>query len=191
MGWFGGSDSTTNVHNDNDSYNIQAESAEVMVAGVGNTITTTDHGAIEGAFGFAEELGNRAFDFGGEALSANTEIARSGMATAERLAYESIDATKSLASESMWMTAEQSRDAQQRMHSLSQSALEEVSEQAMISSSNMQSMASQNSQRIERMAGAVATQGQSLVANQMGKFIWIIAGVGVVGVIGSVMVAKR
>ncbi|RCX07052.1 hypothetical protein [Marinomonas foliarum] len=65
------SNSSNSTTNNVSNYNLQGlETNGAVVAGTGNTVTTTDHGAIDGAFGFGEQ----ALEFAGGVVGSNEKV---------------------------------------------------------------------------------------------------------------------
>ncbi|TBR44342.1 hypothetical protein CBF23_003225 [Marinomonas agarivorans] len=86
MGGKSSSRNTTNNHVTN--YSLQGmEDAETVVAGNNNTVTTTDHGAVEGAFGFGET----ALEFGNDVISVNERVTNNALSQNTALAGKIVD----------------------------------------------------------------------------------------------------
>ena len=84
----GRSRSSNRTTNNVTNYSLQGmENAETVVAGNGNTVTTTDHGAVESAF----EFGESAFEFGSEVVNANSELATLAVSTNSNLASDALE----------------------------------------------------------------------------------------------------
>lgn len=74
---------TNNVTN----YSLQGvESAGAVVAGSNNTVTATDHGAVESAFGFGES----ALEFAGDVVKSNENVTTKAMDKNAELAGKTI-----------------------------------------------------------------------------------------------------
>jgi hypothetical protein len=84
----GKSRSSNRTTNNVTNYSLQGmESAETVVAGNGNTVTTTDHGAVNSAF----ELGDNALEFGGEVVNANSDLAKLAVSSNSSLASNALE----------------------------------------------------------------------------------------------------
>ncbi|WP_394183365.1 hypothetical protein [Marinomonas posidonica] len=83
----GSSKSSNKTTNNVTNYSLQGmENAETVVAGNGNTVTTTDHGAVEGAFDFGES----ALEFAGNVVDSNERVTESAMNKNSELAGQTI-----------------------------------------------------------------------------------------------------
>lgn len=83
----GRSKSEANTTNTVTNYSLQGmENAETVVAGSNNTVIATDHGAVEGAFGFGES----ALEFAGDVVKSNENVTVKAMANSAELAGKTI-----------------------------------------------------------------------------------------------------
>ncbi|MEL0621508.1 MULTISPECIES: hypothetical protein [Pseudomonadota] len=69
----GGSKSSNKTTNNTTNYSLQGlDNAETAVAGNNNTVTVSDHGAIDAAFGFGEN----ALELSGKVVDSNTDLSK-------------------------------------------------------------------------------------------------------------------
>lgn len=83
----GSSKSSNKTTNNVTNYSLQGmESAETVVAGDDNTVMVTDHGAIEGAFGFGES----ALEFANDVVNSNEKVTTNAMNQNTALASQTV-----------------------------------------------------------------------------------------------------
>lgn len=164
---------TNNVTN----YSLQGmENAETVVAGNGNTVTTTDHGAVEGAFAFGSDalgFAENALEIGGEVIAGNTAVSKLA-----------IDSNSDLA-----------KDALKQGFSFGETAIESNNEALKTGFGFAETLVQQNTANsantmlaIKDLAKSVSTAGASDVANQSLKTVYTIGGVVVAVVLGALLI---
>ncbi|WP_025519032.1 hypothetical protein [Vibrio parahaemolyticus] len=94
------SSNTSNTTNVSGQNAISGDNLGVAISGVNNSTintTMTDHGAVNAAM----ELGERAFEFGGEMLNSNERISLEAMDTTHDIAETAIDEVADFAGDSL------------------------------------------------------------------------------------------
>lgn len=162
----GGSSKSSNLTTNNvTNYSLQGmESAETVVAGDNNTVTTTDHGAIAGAFGF----GDSAMELGGKVVDANTDVAKFAISENGALVGQSIG--------------------------LANTAMENTKDQAKSSLDFAETLVNQNSANtanstlaIKDLAQSLASSGSSDVIEGSTKVVYTLGAVFAVVLLGFVL----
>lgn len=170
MGARSSSDNTTT--NNITNYSLQGmESAETVVAGNGNTVTTTDHGAVDGAFEFGELAVDSALDFGESAVDgalgfgeSALELAGAVVSANGQVVENAMTQNSALASETIGFASD---------------AIESSIE------SNASSTAA-----IKDLATSLASDGASDVLESSNKMIYTLAAVFAVVVLGLVLMSR-
>lgn len=155
------SKSSNTTNNQTTNYNLQGVQGQNVVAGNGNTVTSTDYGSVNAAIGLANS-----------ALSSNQILA---LASVDHSADMAELATKETSK--AWLGA-------------SQLVADEVSEAWTTSSRMINEASSANADRVEKMAVAVSTNGQNLVAESNAKNLYIVGGVSVAAVLSMMFMAR-
>lgn len=155
------SKSSNTTNNQTTNYNLQGVQGQNVVAGNGNTVTSTDYGSVNAAIGLANS-----------ALSSNQILA---LASVDHSADMAELATKETSK--AWLGA-------------SQFVADEVSEAWTTSSRMINEASSANADRVEKMAVAVSTNGQNLVAESNAKNLYIVGGVSVAAVLSMMFMAR-
>ena len=155
------SNSANTTNNQTTNYNLQGVQGQNVVAGNGNTVTSTDYGSVNAAIGLANS-----------ALSSNQILA---LASVDHSADMAELATKETSK--AWLGA-------------SQLVADEVSEAWTTSSRMINEASSANADRVEKMAVAVSTNGQNLVAESNVKNLYIVGGVSVAAVLSMMFMAR-
>ncbi|WP_226420659.1 chemotaxis protein [Vibrio sp. E14] len=94
------SSNTSNTTNVSGQNAISGDNLGVAISGVNNSTintTMTDHGAVNAAM----ELGEQAFEFGGEMLNSNERISLEAMDTTQDIAETAIDEVADFAGDSL------------------------------------------------------------------------------------------
>ena len=94
------SSNTSNTTNVSGQNAISGDNLGVAISGVNNSTintTMTDHGAVNAAM----ELGEQAFEFGGEMLNSNERISLEAMDTTHNIAETAIDEVADFAGDSL------------------------------------------------------------------------------------------
>lgn len=155
------SSSSNTTNNETTNYNLQGVQGQNVVAGNGNTVTSTDYGSVNAAIGLA-----------GSAISSN-----------QVLALASVDHSGEMAEKAMKTTSEAWNGATE--------LVSERTSEAFSSATKMISDASaSNADRVQEMAIAVATDGQNLIAENNTKNLYIIGGVSVAAVVSMMFMAR-
>lgn len=180
MGKGNSSQDTKNIYT---NYNLQGTQAESVV--VGNNNTVTDHGAIAGALNFAGDVVNANQAVSLASMEHTTDMAETAMGTvydaskmAVNAAGDAVYAVKDAWQNSAKLVASSTSDAAQMVADASAANIDKIT--------NVNKTASD---RIERMATAVATDGQNLIAQNNVKNLYIIGGVSALSVIAVAIMA--
>ncbi len=151
------STSSNTTNNNTSNYNLQGTNAQSVVAGNNNTVTTTDHGAIQAGLTIASQ-----------AISSNQAVNLASIDHVVNTAKYAVDEVGSAWSSSSKMAVEEASSA----------AALVVRESAA------------NADRVERMATAVSTNGQNLMAENNFKVLYVVGGVSVAAVLGFAFLAR-
>jgi hypothetical protein len=143
------------------NYSLQGVQGQNIVAGNGNTVTSTDYGSVNAAIGLANS-----------ALSSNQMVALSSVDHAGEMAEMAVNATSKAWSGATNLVSEKTADAWSGATKLINDA------------------SSANADRVQQMAIAVATDGQNLVAKSNEKNLYIIGGVSVAAVLSMIVMAR-
>lgn len=155
------SKSSNTTNNQTTNYSLQGVQGQNVVAGNGNTVTSTDYGSVNAAIGLA-----------GSAISSNQIVALS-----------SVDHAGEMAGKAMYQTANAWRGATDLVASKTGEAWSGASKL-------INDASSANADRVQQMAIAVATDGQNLVAKSNEKNLYIIGGVSVAAVLSMIVMAR-
>lgn len=164
MGKGSSSQETKNTYN---NYNLQGTEADNVVVGSNNTVT--DHGAVKGALNFA-----------GEAVNANQVVSLASMEHVSDIAEKATNTVGDA-----W------RDSSKLVASVSNDAAQMVADESAANIDRISHINANTSDRIERMANAVATGGQNLIARNNVKNLYIIGGVSALSVVAMAVMAAR
>jgi hypothetical protein len=149
---------TNNVTN----YSLQGmESAETVVAGDGNVVTTTDHGAVENAFGFGES----ALEFAGDVVGSN-----------ERVTTNAINQNSALAGQLAGQTIGFAADAIEENYDFSSGVLDKT----IASSTN-------TTNAIKDLANSLASGGSSDAIESSTKMVYTLGAVFAVVMFGFIL----
>ncbi|WP_392385389.1 hypothetical protein [Marinomonas primoryensis] len=155
------SKSSNTTNNQTTNYSLQGVQGQNVVAGNGNTVTSTDYGSVNAAIGLA-----------GSAISSNQIVALSSVDHAGEMAEMAVNATSKAWSGATNLVSEKTADAWSGATKLINDA------------------SSANADRVQQMAIAVATDGQNLVAKSNEKNLYIIGGVSVAAVLSMIVMAR-
>jgi hypothetical protein len=155
------SKSSNTTNNQTTNYSLQGVQGQNVVAGNGNTVTSTDYGSVNAAIGLANS-----------ALSSNQIVALSSVDHAGEMAEMAVNATSKAWSGATNLVSEKTADAWSGATKLINDA------------------SSANADRVQQMAIAVATDGQNLVAKSNEKNLYIIGGVSVAAVLSMIVMAR-
>ncbi|WP_438453972.1 chemotaxis protein [Vibrio alginolyticus] len=164
------SSNTSNTTNVSGQNAISGDNLGVAISGVNNSTintTMTDHGAVNAAM----ELGEQAFEFGGEMLNSNERISLEAMDTTHDIAETAIDEVADFAGDSLATYASTNSENLDMLAGL-------AGNQAAQNSKNLQAM--MNLAKFKQDGGQVETS----------KMMVVLAIV-LVLVLGYVMVKKR
>lgn len=164
MGKGSSSQKTSNTYN---NYNLQGTDADNVVVGSNNVIT--DHGAIKGAL-----------DFAGEAVSSSQVVSLAAM-----------EHTSDAAEMATGAVSDAWRDSSKLVANAATSAADLVATESTANIERISEVNNKASDRIEKMATAVATDGQNLIAQSNVKNLYIVGGVSVLSVIAMAVMAAR
>ncbi|WP_031380916.1 hypothetical protein [Vibrio parahaemolyticus] len=166
------SSNTSNTTNVSGQNAISGDNLGVAISGVNNSTintTMTDHGAVNAAM----ELGEQAFEFGGEMLNSNERISLEAMDTTHDIAETAIDEVADFAGDSLATYASTNSENLDMLAGLAGS-------QAAQNSKNLQAMMDLDLAKFKQDGGQVETS----------KMMVVLAIV-LVLVLGYVMVKKR
>jgi|TARA_R110001583_G_scaffold4770_2_gene27084 hypothetical protein len=155
------SKSSNTTNNQTTNYSLQGVQGQNIVAGNGNTVTSTDYGSVNAAIGLANS-----------ALNSNQIVALSSVDHAGEMAEMAVNATSKAWSGATNLVSEKTADAWSGATKLINDA------------------SSANADRVQQMAIAVATDGQNLVAKSNEKNLYIIGGVSVAAVLSMIVMAR-
>ncbi|WP_339718522.1 hypothetical protein [Marinomonas primoryensis] len=155
------SKSSNTTNNQTTNYSLQGVQGQNVVAGNGNTVTSTDYGSVNAAIGLANS-----------ALNSNQIVALSSVDHAGEMAEMAVNATSKAWSGATNLVSEKTADAWSGATKLINDA------------------SSANADRVQQMAIAVATDGQNLVAKSNEKNLYIIGGVSVAAVLSMIVMAR-
>lgn len=153
--------SSNTTNNQTTNFSLQGVQGQNVVAGNGNTVTSTDYGSVNAAIGLANS-----------ALSSNQIVALSSVDHAGEMAEMAVNATSKAWSGATNLVSEKTADAWSGATKLINDA------------------SSANADRVQQMAIAVATDGQNLVAKSNEKNLYIIGGVSVAAVLSMIVMAR-
>lgn len=185
------SSSSNTTNNQTSNYNLQGVQGQNVVAGNGNTVTSTDYGSV-----------NAAINLSNSALTSNQAVAIASVDHAGQMAKHAINETSKAWSGSSKLVADEVSDA---WSSASNKAINETSKawsgaskfvageasEAWSGASKMINDASKsNADRVQQMAVAVATDGQNLIAQNNIKNLYIVGGVSVAAVLSMMVMAR-
>ena len=179
MGKGSSSQKTSNTYN---NYNLQGTDADNVVVGSNNVIT--DHGAIKGAL-----------DFAGEAVSSSQVVSLAAMEHTSDAAEMATGAVSDAWRDSSKLTVDTVsdawRDSSKLVANAATSAADLVATESTANIERISEVNNKASDRIEKMATAVATDGQNLIAQSNVKNLYIVGGVSVLSVIAMAVMAAR
>ena len=155
------SSSSNTTNNQTTNYSLQGVQGQNVVAGNGNTVTSTDYGSVNAAIGLA-----------GSAMSSNQLVTLGAIDHAGEMAELATKETSKA-----WLGA-------------SQLVANQVSDAWSTSSKMINQASSANADRVEKMAVAVSTNGQNLVAESNAKNLYIVGGVSVAAVLSMMFMAR-
>jgi hypothetical protein len=155
------SSSSNTTNNQTTNYSLQGVQGQNVVAGNGNTVTSTDYGSVNAAIGLA-----------GSAMSSNQIVSLGAIDHAGEMAEMAVNATSKAWGGATDLVTEQTSEAWSGATKLIHDA------------------SSANADRVQQMAIAVATDGQNLMAKNNEKNLYIIGGVSVAAVLSMIFMAR-
>ncbi len=188
------SKSSNTTNNQTTNYSLQGVQGQNVVAGNGNTVTSTDYGSVNAAIGLANS-----------ALSSNQIVALGAVDHVGEMASDAIyqvskawdgssEKVVDMAENAMYQTSSAWRDANKATTRAWNGATDLVTERtgdAWTGASKMINDASAaNADRVQQMAVAVATDGQNLMAQNNIKNLYIVGGVSVAAVLSMIVMAR-
>ncbi|KZM43086.1 hypothetical protein OA92_10015 [Marinomonas sp. SBI22] len=165
MGKGNSSNSTTN---NTTNYNLQGVQGQAVIAGNGNTVTTTDHGAVQAGLTVASQ-----------AITSNQAV---NLASMDHVVSMAKDANLSIQNTAKYAVDE----VGSAWSSSSKMAVEEANSAAAL----VVRESAANADRVERMAAAVSTNGQNLMAENNLKVLYVVGGVSAAAVVGFAFLAR-
>ncbi|MBJ7539250.1 hypothetical protein [Marinomonas transparens] len=175
------SNSSNSTTNNVANYSLNGiETGGAVVAGNDNTVYTTDHGAVEGAFDFASEQSGQAFGFGDSAL----EFAGNVVDSNEDVTKYALDKNSDLAGQTIGFAA----DAIEGANETTQSGFEFA--ESLVNQNSVN--AANSTLAIKDLANSLATGGSSDVIEGSTKMVYTIGAVLAVVMLGFVvMIGSR
>ena len=173
-------ETTNNISN----YSLQGmESAETVVAGDGNTVTTTDHGAVDGAFALGSEalgFAENAMEIGGEVINGNTEVTKLAIGANGKLAKDVLNQGFGFGKSALGANSK----ALDKSFAFGTTAIESNNEALQTGFGFAESLVQQNTantaantRAMKELAKSVSTSGASDIAGQSLKTVYTIGGV--------------
>ncbi|RDL43717.1 hypothetical protein DN730_13300 [Marinomonas piezotolerans] len=213
----GSSKSSNKTVNNVTNYSLQGmESAETVVAGDGNTVTTTDHGAVDGAFALGSEalgFAENALEIGGEVINGNTEVSKLAINANGELAKDALnqgfgfgesalEANSTLADNALKQVSvfgsealDANTKALNNSFEFGTTAIESNNEALQTGFGFAESLVQQNTANaaannlaMKELAKSVSTGGASDIASQSLKTVYTIGGVSVAVVLGLLLI---
>lgn len=164
----GKGNSSNLTENDVTNFNLQGVQAQAVVAGNNNTVTTTDHGAVQAGLTVASQ-----------AITSNQAV---NMASMDHVVSMAESANDSIL-EGVYYAVDEVGNA---WSSSSKMAVEEANSAAAL----VVRESAANADRVERMASAVSTNGQNLMADNNLKVLYVVGGVSAAAVVGFAFLAR-
>ncbi|MFD1385149.1 hypothetical protein ACFQ45_17500 [Rhodanobacter aciditrophus] len=191
----GSSKSSNKTVNNVTNYSLQGmESAETVVAGDGNTVTTTDYGAVDGAFALGSEalgFAENALEIGGEVINGNTEVSKLAINANGELAKDALNQGFGFGESAL----EANSKALDKSFEFGTTAIESNNEALQTGFGFAESLVQQNTANaaannlaMKELAKSVSTGGASDVASQSLKTVYTIGGVSVAVVLGLLLI---
>lgn len=187
----GRSKSEANTTNNVTNYSLQGlENAETVVAGTNNTVMVTDHGAVDGAFGFGELALEENSKVVNSSLKANADIATDALKQGFGFGESALESN----SEALKQAIDFSSDALNNSFDFGELAIESNNSVIKQGFGFAESLVQQNTANsgaatmaIKELAKSVATGGASDIADQSLKTVYTIGGVSVAVVLGLLL----
>jgi len=164
----GKGNSSNSTENNVTNFNLQGVQGQAVIAGNGNTVTTTDHGAVQAGLTVASQ-----------AISSNQAV---NMASMDHVVSMAEGATLSIQNTAKYAVDE----VGSAWSSSSKMAVEEANSAAAL----VVKESAANADRVERMATAVSTNGQNLMAENNLKVLYVVGGVSAAAVMGFAFLAR-
>ena len=160
--------SSNETNNNTNNYNLQGVQGQAVIAGNGNTVTTTDHGAVQAGLTVASQ-----------AITSNQAV---NMASMDHVVSMAESANNSIL-EGVYYAVDEVGNA---WSSSSKMAVEEANSAAAL----VVRESAANADRVERMATAVSTNGQNLMAENNLKVLYVVGGVSAAAVVVLAFLAR-
>lgn len=175
MGKGSSSQKTSNTYN---NYNLQGTEADNVIVGSNNTLT--DHGAVQASLNANQTVSLASIEH-------SSDVAETAMG----YVYDASKMAVNASGEAVYAVSEAWRDSSKMAVSATNSAAELISESSAANLDRINTINQKASDRIEKMATAVATDGQNLIAQNNVKNLYIIGGVSALSVIAMAVMAAR
>lgn len=175
MGKGSSSQKTSNTYN---NYNLQGTEADNVIVGSNNTIT--DHGAVQASLN-----ANQAVSLA--SMEHTSDISEKAMG----YVYDASKMAVNAAGEAVYAVGDAWRDSSKLAVNTATNAAQMISDSSAANLDHINKINNKASDRIERMATAVATDGQNLIAQNNVKNLYIIGGVSALSVVAMAVMAAR
>jgi len=182
--------SSNTTNNNTTNYNLQGTNAQSVVAGNNNTVTTTDHGAIEAGLTIATQAMTSNQTVNMASMDHVVSMAESANNSILEGVYYAVDEVADAWSSSSQTAVNSAGQAVDEISKAWSSSTAMVVQETNSAAALVAKESAANSDRVERMAKAVSTNGQNLMADNNMKVLYVVGGVSAAAVLGFAFLAR-